>query len=237
MKKIISAFCALSVSALVSAQAQAAEVIQVDVSSVLNGRSVTTLTDGKLVPWTQGIDGGGLADGYMTMEASVFQGDKAPKALPGDGWFKANATHPGVRLNYSNADGKSPQTRGVKGEGEFAFPVSPKRYARMLLFMSSAEGASHLSITLTYTHGTHEKREILLPDYYNDAPAGDPNLFSLASDLAKWNRSDHMAEANHHYIHGVDVHPDSGKELVRVSVEKTAPAYLVFWGATGVTKN
>jgi hypothetical protein len=35
----------------------------------------------------------------------------------------------------------------------------------------------------------------------------------------------------------VDVHPNAGKELVSVQVTKTAPAYLVFWGATGVTED
>jgi hypothetical protein len=226
---------AVAISALLLFQAGASETIQVDVRSILNGRSVTTLTDGKLVPWTQGIDGGGLADGYMTLEASLFNGDKAPKALPGDGVFKATAAHPEVRLNYGNEDGKGAQTRSVKGEGELAFPVPSKRYARMLLFMSSAEGPSHLSVTLAYADGSREQREIVLPDYYFDAPAGDPSVFSLASDLAKWNRSGHMAEANHHYIHGVELHPDAKKELIRVQVGKTAPAYLVFWGATGVT--
>ena len=43
-----------------------------------------------------------------------------------------------------------------------------------------------------------------------------------------------MQEVDHHYLHGVDVHPDAGKELVSVQIHKTAPGYLVFWGATGV---
>jgi len=45
-----------------------------------------------------------------------------------------------------------------------------------------------------------------------------------------------MREKNHHYIHGVDLHPDAAKKLVSVHLAKTAPGYLVFWGATGVTK-
>jgi len=52
-----------------------AEVIQVDVRGLLTGRAVTTLTDGKIVPWTQGVDGGGRGDGYMTVEAAVANGD------------------------------------------------------------------------------------------------------------------------------------------------------------------
>ena len=214
---------------------RASEVIQVDVRAILNARSVTTLTDGRVVPWTVGVDGGGAADGYMTREASVFQGDKDPRALPGDGCFAATALHPAVRLNFSNADGKGGQTRAIAGAAEFGFPVPAARYARMLLFLTSAEGPSHLAVALTYADGTEDKREFLLPDYYNDAPPHDPDVFPLASNLATGNSIGRMAEADHHFIHGLDVHPDPGKVLRHVKVGKTADAYLVFWGATGVT--
>ncbi len=216
---------------------QASEVIQVDVHPILTGRTVTTFTGGKLVPWTKGVDGAGLADGYMTLAASIANGDKNAKALPDDGCFEATAAHPCVRLNFTNADGKNAQTRSVQGKGEFAFPIPAKRYSRMLVFMTSAEGPSHLRFKLAYADGTIEQREVLLPDYYNDAPVGDTNIFSLATDLAKWNASGRMTEQSHHHIHGVDLHPDATKELVSVQVSKTAPGYLVFWGATGVTTN
>jgi len=204
------------------------------VRTLLTGRAVTTLTDGKLVPWTKGIDGAGRADGYMTLEAAVVNGDKEARALPGDGCFKATHRHPLVTLNFTNADGKSPQTLGVEGAGEFSFGVRVGRYQRMMVILTSAEGPSLLRVQLGYADGTSERREVLLPDYYNDAPAGDPNIFSLATNLAKWNASGRMAEADHHFIHGVDLHPDARKELVSVQVRKTAPGYLVFWGATGV---
>ena len=227
--------CAILFCLLFGLSLQASEVIQADVRPFLTGRAVTTFTDGKLVPWTQGIDGGGHADGYLTLEASITNDNQHVKALPGDGSFTANAVHPFIRLNFSNADGKNPQTRGVTGEGEFSFAVPEKRYQRMMVFMTSAEGPSHLSFQLTYADGTRELREILLPDYYNAAPAGDTNIFTLAADLPKWNASGRITEPNHHNIHGVDLHPDARKKLVSVQVDKTAPAYLVFWGATGVT--
>jgi hypothetical protein len=214
---------------------QASEVIQVDVRPILTGRAVTTFTDGKLVPWTQGVDGGGRADGYLTLEAAEANGDQHAKALPDDGCFAANAAHPFARLNFTNADGKNPQTRGVIGEGEFSFPVPEKSYQRMMVFMTSSEGPSHLRFQLAYADGTREPQEILLPDYYNTPPAGDTNVFTLAADLAKWNAAGRMTEQNHHNIHGVDLHPDARKKLVSIRVEKSAPAYLLFWGATGVT--
>lgn len=229
--------CATLFCLLTGLAVQASEVIQVDVRPILTGRAVTTFTDGKLVPWTKGVDGAGLADGYMTLQASIANGDKNAKALPDDGCFNATAMYPYVRLNFSNADGKGAQTRSVQGEGEFAFPVPARRYSRMLVFMTSAEGPSHLRFKLAYADGTIEQREVLLPDYYNDAPADDPNIFSLATDLAKWDATGRMTERSHHHIHGVDLRPDARKELASVQVGKTAPGYLVFWGATGVTTN
>jgi len=211
-----------------------ATVIQVDVRSLLTGRAVTTLTDGKLVPWTKGIDGAGLADGYLTVEASVANGDTNARALPGDGCFPATPSHPLVKLNFANADGKALQTRSVEGAGEFSFSVSRARYKQMQIFMTSAEGPSQLRFKLVYADDTSEPREILLPDYYQDAPAGDTNIFSLIADLPKWNATGRMTEPDHHNIHGVNLNPDDRKELVSIQVSKTAPGYLVFWGATGV---
>ena len=213
-----------------------AGVIQVDVRTVLTGRAVTTLTDGKLVPWTQGVDGGGHGDGYLTAEAAAANGDPATHALPGDGRFPATAAHPQIQLNFSNRDGQGSQTRGVAGAGEFAFPVPKKHYERMMVFLTSSEGPSRLHFKLNYADGTFDQRDILLPDYYNDPSAGDPYVFLLATNLAKWNATGRMAERDHHNIHGVELHPDSHKKLISVQAVKTAPGYLVFWGATGVTK-
>jgi hypothetical protein len=230
-------FCAILLGVLSGFSLQAAEVIQVDVRPILTGRAVTTLTDGKLVPWNKGVDGAGKGDGYMTLEASVSNGDTNARALPGDGCFQANESHPFVRLNFANADGNGMQTRSVEGAGEFSFSVPTNRYQRMMVFMTSAEGPSRLHFKLVYGDGTLTEREVLLPDYYNDAPAGDTNIFSLATNLAKWDASGRMAERDHHNIHGVELQPDAGKALVSIQVGKTAPGYLLFWGATGVTTN
>jgi hypothetical protein len=50
-------FCAILFCLLMGLSVPASEVIQVDVRPILTGRAVTTLTDGKLVPWTKGVDG------------------------------------------------------------------------------------------------------------------------------------------------------------------------------------
>ena len=92
-----------------------------------------------------------------------------------------------------------------------------------LFFLTSAEGSSQFRFKLTYADGTVEQREIRQLDYCFDAPVGDPDFFSLATDLPKWNAAGRMQEANHHYLHGVDLHPDPSKEPVSVQVLKTAP--------------
>lgn len=222
---------------LISLSTRASDVIQVDVRSVLTGRAVTTLTDGKLVPWTSGVDGRGHGDGYLTLDAATANGDTNTLSLPNDGIFPANTAHPLVQLNFSNADGIHPQTRGVQDAGEFSFSVPANHYRNMLLFLTSSEGPSQLHFELTYADGSLDQRDILLPDYYNDPPPGDTNIFLLATNLPKWDASDRMKERNHHNIHGADLHPDSKKELVSIHLAKTAPGYLVFWGATGVTKD
>jgi hypothetical protein len=214
-----------------------ADVIQVDVRALLTGRAVTTLTDGRLVPWTKGVDGAGLADGYLTVEAAIANGDTKALALPGNGCFPATPAHPLVILNFSDADGGGFQTRGVEGAGGFSFSVSRGRYQQLQVFMTSAEGPSQLRFNLIYADGTAETREIPLPDYYNDAPAGAHPVFSLIANLPKWNATGRMTERGHHNIHGVNLSPDERKELVSVQVGKTAAGYLVFWGATGVKAN
>src|SRR5258706_7258983 len=87
----------------VARRARADEVVEVAVDALLNARAVTTLTGGRLVPWTVGIDGNGLADGYMTAAASKFHNDPATvKTLPDDGRFPSDARHPEVVLHFSN---------------------------------------------------------------------------------------------------------------------------------------
>lgn len=233
---------------LVAAPARAQEVVQVDVKSLLNARSVTTFTDGKIVPWVMGIDGDGTADGYMTEAAAAALHDPRAKALPNDGVFPAHGGLPTVVLNYSNADGKSPQTHYLIGTGRFKFPVPPAHYSRLFLFLTLGEGAyklegpPNLRVTLHYTDGT-ASHDYQLLDYAAQYPPDHPDFLALISDRDKWHNDETVAERGNHNIHALDVHPDAGKILRSVKVEKTRKetrypkraGYLVFWGATGVT--
>jgi len=212
----------------------AADVIQVNVTSILNTRSVTTLTSGSLITWVNGVDGGGASDGYLTMAASLFKGDKSPHALPDSGTVPADSFHPYVVLNYNNADGKNNQTHFVTGAEDFTFPFPQTNYSKMFLFLTSSEGTSSIHVTLTYTDGT-ESKDFVVPDYYSDIPANDPNFCYLIKDLAKWNKQNVMTETNHHNIDALNVHPNPAKILTGIEVQKTQAGYMVFWGATGVS--
>jgi hypothetical protein len=211
------------------------KVIQINLDKVLNARSVTTLTNGKLVTWTMGIDGGGIADGYLTMAASQFKGDKNPKALPDNPLFPATDKHPEVLLHYSNSDSVSNQTVAVTVAGSFGFEVPAKHYSELFLALTSAEGASQVKVTLKYTDGS-ESKSFVVPDYYKDLANEDTNFCYLAHDLAKWGKLNNMTESDHHNIDLLNLHPDPNRILINIRVEKSEPGYLVFWAATGIVK-
>ena len=209
-------------------------VVQVDVGTLLDARPVTTLTAGKLVTWTKGIDGGGKASGYLTMAASQAVGDKTPKALPDNPLIPASGSRPEILLHYSNEDGKGNQAC-VVADGELVIPVPKKKYRHMFLAWTSAEGSSQIKVELGYADGTSDVRAVTIPDYYNDVPANNPAFSYVVRDLAKWGPTNKMTEANHHNIHALDVAPDANRELTSIKIaKKPSKSYLLFWAATGV---
>jgi hypothetical protein len=207
--------------------------IQLDITALLDARPVTTLTGGTLATWNGGIDGGGKGDGYLTMAAALSNGDHEPHALPDAATFPATARHPEIVLHYANGDGEGKQAHAVSGAGAFSLPVPAHRYSGLFLALTSAEGESRLHCTLTYADGA-VVRDVVCPDYYKDIPADDPDLSYIVSDLAKWNRSNAMAEKNHHNIDALNLHPDPARTLTMLTVAKAAGGYLVLWGGAGV---
>ncbi|SDP98223.1 hypothetical protein SAMN05428975_4665 [Mucilaginibacter sp. OK268] len=207
--------------------------IQINIDTLLNARPVTTLTHGKLVTWSKGIDGDGQGDGYLTMAAALFNKDKDPHALPDHPGIEATPEHPSITLHYKNSAGTGYQAHFVSGEGSFGFYVPPKRYMGMYLSLTSAEGGSQLQIELTYKDGVAVK-DFWLPDYYNDIIARDTSLSYVVHDLAKWDKKNNMAERNHHNIDALNIYPDPRRVLLHIKVKKGTAGYLLFWAATGV---
>ena len=208
-------------------------VVQIDISSLLNARPVTTFTGNKLISWTKGIDGNGDGDGYLIHAAAVFKGDESTHALPDNPIFAGNAQHPEIILHYANDDSVHNQARFVSGEGEFLIKIPKARYSAIFLGLSSSEGSSQLQFELIYTDGS-TTTNYLLPDYYNNVSEKNPDLSYVATDLAKWGKKDIMAEKDHHNIHVLKLNIDPKRKLGSIKVKKAKGGYLIFWSATGL---
>jgi hypothetical protein len=213
--------------------AQNKPVVQFDIHSILNARPITTLTGNKLITWTKGIDGNGSGDGYLTQSAALFNGDKDAHALPDDALFPANASHPEIKLHYSNNDSLNMQARFLAGKSAVEFKVPRQKYKAIYLALTSAEGPSDLHIRFTYNTGIVSE-DFVLPDYYNDIKPDDPNLCYLAHDLAKWGNKNNMTEKDHHNIDLLKIAPDPARVLKSLNISKSKPGYLMLWAATGV---
>lgn len=209
------------------------KVIQMDVSTVLNARSVTTLTKANPVTWTTGIDRG---NGYLTMSAAAFMGDKDPHALPDNPLFPANQSRPEILLHYSNEDGTKNQTRCIPDTGEFLINVPARKYADLYLSLTSSYGASSLQFELMYKDGI-EFRNFILPDWFKDIPENDPDLSYVAHNMGKWGNKNNLNEKDHHNIDALNIHPNPKRFLTAIKLRKLPGGYLLFWAATGVLKN
>jgi hypothetical protein len=209
------------------------KVIQIDVTAILNTRSVTTLSKGKMITWTTGID---KENGYLTMAAASFSGDHDAHALPDNPLFPASAFHPEILLHYSNEAGDKFQTRCLPDTGEFIFKVPVDKYSGLYLSLTSSYGESSLQIELTYRDGV-EQRNFILPDWYKDIPASDPDLSYVAHDRGKWGNKNNLNEKDHHNIDALNIHPDPSRILIAVKLRKLPGGYLMFWAATGTVKS
>ena len=69
----LAVFAALSLTAFSRPVLAADTVVQIPVTGIIDGRTVTTWTGGALVTWTagQGVDGDGNGDGYVTTAAEA----------------------------------------------------------------------------------------------------------------------------------------------------------------------
>jgi hypothetical protein len=228
------------------ARAAADTVVQVNVDPVLDGRSVSTIANGVVTPWSAG-DGLDAEDGFVTTAVETLlktQGKtadgKVGPALPDDGLFAATGGRPAMQLHVSNAaPPTSPQTHEVPRTGgaqSFTFDVPPATYAKLFLLITSSYGVGDLTVTLTYAGSAAPTvAKLALPDWgVGGAAASDPVFFNLIQGLHKWTSTDQEVDTPTHGITGVTLAPTHAATLTNVRVEKTNDAQVVFWGATGV---
>jgi hypothetical protein len=234
--------------ALGARPARAQTVVQIPLPGILDTRGILTYTNGALVPFTLTIDGGGgdvgtggLQNGFATKTVAMMKSPaNVANSLPDDGHFPADTHHPEVVLNYSNADGTSPQNHLIKPKvgatppDVLTFPVPTGTYAKLFLFFHGADGGTTVTITLTYSDATTSTTMATVGDFGNGSvPPANGNVFVLVGNLAKWSKTATIAEGGNHNIFGVEVDP-MAKTLMSVKVERGDTGYLVFWGATGV---
>jgi hypothetical protein len=215
--------------------AAADEVVQVPIDSLLDGRPVTTWTAGQIVTWTVGVDD---TDGLMTATAEA-QLNETGVALPDDGTFAGDATHPEIVLHFSNAaPAAAPQAHYVMGAGQFDIPVAEGAYTSVFLIFTSSKGGSALGFTLTYADGSSSTANVTVPDWAMGAPANDPALFDLIGGMHKWTAQNQEIDTPNHTLTGVQLAPTAGKALSSIRVNKPdAMPTLWFWGATGVASS
>ncbi len=249
-----SVIAAASLSSLAilgwAGSASAQTVVQVPVDSVIDGRTVSTISGATITPWSagQGVDGDGNADGYVTtaVEAALVPlqktvDGKANAALPDDGKFAADARHPEVQLHFSNnAAITSPQTHQMKIAGNatpLMFNVPPAMYSKMFLFITASEGSAKLTITLNYSGGVAAGTNLLtLPDYGVGGATDpkDPVFFNLIAGMRKWSSTNQEGDGPSHTITGIELNPMPNATLTSIQVTKTNGSHCVFWGATGI---
>jgi hypothetical protein len=235
--------------ATLARSAAADTVVQVPVDSLIDGRTVSTLSGTTIVPWSaaQGVDGDGYNDGFVTSAVEAMlqtqnktEGGKLGVALPNDGTFAETTRHPEIVLHFSNtAPNTSPQTHQVhisQGPQSFQFDVPPATYSKMYLLITASEGGAALTITLNYAGGAAPTvTKLMLPDYgIGGAPANDAVFFNLISGMDKWSSTDQEGDRPSHTITGIELTPSAGDMLTSIQVAKTNGSHVVFWGATGV---
>ena len=245
---VTAATATLAVTSAAGTASAADTVVQVDVSAVIDGRTVSTVANNVITPWsaTDGVDGDGNADGFVTNAVEAIlntmgktEGGKIGLALPDDGMFAATTRLPAIQLHFSNAAPiTSPQTHQLhinNGPQSFMFSVPPATYRKMFLLITTSEGSANLTVTLTYSGGTAAQViTAKLPDYgIGGAAANDPVFFNLIQGMHKWNATDQEGDTPSHTITGIEINPTATGTLTSILVAKTS-GHVVFWGATGI---
>lgn len=210
--------------------ASGADTVQINIKSLLNARSVTTFSNGKLYTWTKGIDGGGTGDGYVTHSVAVHL-NYTGHTLPDSARYPANSKHPLMILNFSNIDSTGFQTHYLSGSDSVTFPVPEGNYSTVYLALTSSEGSSTIGVVLNYLDGPATSTFTL-----NDYDVGNSSgVFFVDSGMQKWNNQNSPGDNFGHALNGFGVTANPAKTLTSVKlIKKTAGSYLVFWGATGV---
>ncbi len=210
--------------------ASGADTVQVNIKSLLNARSVTTFSNGKLYTWTRGIDNNGYGDGYGTHSAAVFI-NYTGHTLPDSARYPANFNHPLMILNFSNSDSTDFQTHFLSGSDSVTIPVPQGSYSGLYFALMSSEGSTVIKVVLNYSDGPVIST-FTLNDYDQPLATG---VFHVDSNMQKWSTTNVPVDNYGHNLDGYCVTTNSAKTLDSVKLVKTTTgSYVTLWGVTGV---
>jgi hypothetical protein len=229
--------CIASVQCSALADSTRPMAVQIDLGPLLNARVVFTQKDGRLQPADHSLDRGDSSV-LITKSAAVISKAGQLNCLPDSGFFAANREHPDVQLAYGTA-GDGPQVyQTTATTNTCPVPVPANHYAQLQLFFISAQGPTPISVKLSYTDGSSDKRSTTVPDFYWLLKDTDKGWFVLVGDFGKVNLKGLMTESVHHFIHGFNLDPDPAKVLQSVEItKKNSGSVLNLFGATGQLKN
>ncbi len=216
----------------VGAESAQATAVQINLDPQLNARVVITQKEGRLQLVDHALDS---RDSILITKtaAEVSKAGKI-KPLPDSGLIAANDRHPEVKLHYADGDAGL-QVHRISARTEIcSIPVPAHQYRQVQAFFISANGPTPISVTLQYADGSSQKQMAQVPDFFFLPVPTDKAWFVLVNDFGKVDKNGKMTETDHHYIHGFDLNPDSGKVLQKVEITKeNSGSVLNLFGLTG----
>lgn len=216
----------------VGAEPAQVSAVQINLDPQLNARVVITQKEGQLQLADHALDSGNSI--LITRTAAEVSKAGKIKPLPDSGLIPANDRHPEVKLHYADGDA-GPQVYRISARTETcSIPVPAHHYRQMQVFFISANGPTPISVTLHYADGSSQKQAAQVPDFFFLPVATEKAWFVLVNDFGKVDKNGKMTETDHHYIHGFDLNPDSGKLLQKVEITKeNSSSVLNLFGLTG----
>jgi len=222
--------------------------VQVSLASSFNANDILRYSGGWATPtisWDNSTPGGSVDNWLMTQSAASqlasSQGlnSPAPVGINDNGLYTASGARLyDVQLGFTNATpaGTNVVVR-ANTPGNFTFSVPANYYSQFAIFGSSGSGSTTLTITLTYGGGSPTVlSNVTLPDWYSGNPGGSAagaagTVFALTPAMSRQAaysfpsggyQVPNVSGAGA-YIFGVNLAPDSTRQLTSVQVAYAWP--------------
>ena len=178
--------------------------------------------------------GGGVDNWMLTQSAATALGGSGAVGINDNGFYPASGARLyDVQLGFTNATptGTNVAIRST-ATGSFTFNVPANYYSQFAIFGSGGSGNSTVTITLNYSTGSPTVlNSVTLPDWYSGNPgttaAGAAGTyFALTPAMAReaaylFPGGGYQAPGTGAYIYGINLAPDSTRQLTSVQVAYT----------------